>query len=110
MDETPLCFEMIANSTVAKIRSRNAIIRSFGSDRARITIILCIGSNEEKISLLVVFKGKKNAFKEKRLIQYISSKNYKIFALCQDNAWADNDIFLYWLNNIFLNNKNYGKF
>lgn len=105
MDETLICFEMFANSTVAKIGSRNATIRSFGSDRARITIILCIGSNGEKIPPLVVFKGKKSSFKEKSLIQYISSKNYKIFALCQENAWADNFIFLYWLNNIFLNNK-----
>lgn len=42
--------------------------RSFGSDRARITIILCIGANGEKIPPLVVFKGKKKAFKEKSLI------------------------------------------
>ena len=64
MDETPICFEMISNTTVSKIGSRNVMIRTFGSDRSRITIILCRGSNGEKISPLVVFKGKKNAIKE----------------------------------------------
>ena len=51
MDETPICFEMIANSTVAKKGSRNVTIRSFGSDRARITIILCIDLMEKKFHL-----------------------------------------------------------
>ena len=43
--------------------------------------------------------------KEKNLIQYIVSKNYKIFALCQDNSSADKDIFLYWVDNVLLYNK-----
>jgi len=64
MDETPICFEMISNTNVSKIGSRKVMIRTFGSDRSRITIILCIGSNGEKIAPLVAFKGKKNAIKE----------------------------------------------
>jgi len=55
---------MISNTTVSKIGSRNVMIRIFGSDKSRITIILCIGSNGEKIAPLVVFKVKKNAIKE----------------------------------------------
>lgn len=51
MDETPICFEMVANSTVVKIGSRNVTIRSFGSDGARITIILCIDLMEKKFHL-----------------------------------------------------------
>ena len=59
MDETPLVFEMIANTTISKIGAKNVSIRNIGSDRSRFTIILCIGSNGEKIPPLVVFKGKK---------------------------------------------------
>ena len=95
MDETPLVFEMIANTTVTKIGAKTVSVRIFGSNRSRFTIILCIGSNGEKILPLVIFKGKKNAMKEKNLIQYITAKNYKIYALCKENSWADKEIFLY---------------
>ena len=61
---------MIANTTISKIEAKTVSIRTFGSDRSRFTIILCIGSNVEKIPPLIVFKGKKNALKEKSLNQY----------------------------------------
>ena len=28
----------------------------------------------------------------------------KIYVLCQDNSWADSDVFSFWINNIFFNN------
>ena len=59
MDETLLVFEMIANTTIYKIGAKTVRIRTFGSDRSRFIIILCIGSNGEKIPPLIVFKGKK---------------------------------------------------
>lgn len=105
MDETPICFEMVAQTTVAKIGSRKVTFISFGSDRSRLTIILCIGSNGEKLPPLLIFKGKKNANKEKNIIRYISSKKYKIFAVCRDNALAGKEVFFYLLDNIFFNNK-----
>lgn len=105
MEETHLVFEMMANTTISKIGANTVSFRTFGSDRSRFSIILYIGSNGEKIPPLIVFKGKLNALKEKSLNQYITSKNYKIIDLCQDNAWADKEIFQYWIDNIFLNNK-----
>ena len=40
MDETPICFEMIARTTVEKIGEKSVNVRSYGSDRNRITVIL----------------------------------------------------------------------
>ena len=51
MDETPICFEMIVNSTLAKKGSRNVAIRSFGSDRIRVTAVLFAGANGKKFHL-----------------------------------------------------------
>ena len=59
MDETPLVLEMIANTTIYIIGAKTVRIRIFESDRSRFIIILCIGSNGEKIPPLIVFKGKK---------------------------------------------------
>ena len=60
-----------------------------------------IGANGVKFPPLVVFKGKKDAIKEERLQKYI--KKYKLCA--KENAWADKEIFMKWLNIIFINNK-----
>ena len=59
MDETPLVFEMIANTIISEIGAKTVSVRTFGCNRSRFTIILCVGSNGEKIPPLVVFKGKK---------------------------------------------------
>lgn len=67
--------------------------------------MLSIVANGVKFPPLVVFKGKKDAIKEERLQKYIKKFNRKIIALCQENAWADKEIFIKWLNTVFFNNK-----
>lgn len=67
--------------------------------------MLAIGANGIRLPPLVVFKGKKDAVKEERLQKYIKKNNLKIIALCQDNAWADREIFIKLLKYVFFNNK-----
>jgi len=45
MDETPICFEIIAHTIVEKIGEKSVNVRNFGIGRNRITVILCIGAN-----------------------------------------------------------------
>lgn len=105
MDETPICFEMIARTTVEKIGEKSVNVRSFGSDRNRITVFLCIGANGYKAPPLLIFKGKKGAKKELELRKNFHVQNKRIYVLCQENSWADSQVFQYWLENIFFNNK-----
>lgn len=65
MGETPICFEMIARTTIEKIGEKSVNVRSFGSDRNR--VILCIGASGYKAPPLLIFKGKKGAKKELEL-------------------------------------------
>ena len=67
--------------------------------------MLTIGANGIRLPPLVVFKGKKDSFKEERLQKYIKKHNRKIIALCQENIWADTEIFIKLLNYVFFNNK-----
>lgn len=92
MDETPIMFEMVSKTTICEIGTRNVNVRTFGSDRIRIILILSIGSDGTKLPTLIVFKGKKNTAKEKQLKDYCLKNNYKITELCQENAWADTEI------------------
>ena len=96
MEETPIWFQMVSKTTVAKISERSINVRTFGNDRTRISLILCIVDNGYKAPLLLIVKGKKGGKKEIELKKNTNVLNKKIYVLCQDNAWADSDIFLYW--------------
>lgn len=105
MDETPIQFELISKTTITKICSRSVNVKTFGSDRKRFSLILCIGAVGEKLPPLLFFSAQKNATLEKRLQSYADSKKNKMYVLCQPNGWADNEIFLFWLKNVLFNNR-----
>ncbi len=67
MDETPIMFEMVGKTTIAKIGERNINIRTFGSERSHILVILCISASGNKLPLLLIFKGKKGEYIEDEL-------------------------------------------
>ena len=66
MDETPIWFEMISKNTISKLGEKSVMVRTFGSERTRISVILCTSANGEKIPPLLVFKGKKRREKRRR--------------------------------------------
>ena len=105
MHETPIYFEMVTKTTIAKIGTKSVNVKTHGGEHLRITVMLAIGVKGIRLPHLVVFKGKKVVVKEERLQKYIKKNNRKIIALCKDNAWADREIFIKWLNYVFFNNK-----
>jgi len=56
MDETPVFFEMYQNKTIAKIGNKKVNIKTFGCDKMRISIILKILANGDKLPPLIVLK------------------------------------------------------
>ena len=68
----------------------------------RISIILSILANGDKLPPLILFKGKPGKIFETRLSKHIDCINGKIFVKTQDNSWVDKDIFKFWLNNVWL--------
>ena len=105
MDETSIYFESGMKKTIAPIGKRSLSIKTHGGEHVRITLMLTICSNGTKLPPLIVFKGTKDAKKEEKLKRYIRSKNKRVLAFCQENSWADKEIFMKWLENIFFNNK-----
>ena len=67
VDETPVFFEMYQNKTIAKIGAKKVNIKSFGCDKLRISIILTILANGDKLAPLIVFKSKPGKTLEIRL-------------------------------------------
>ena len=101
VDETPIWFDMTYNTTIAKIGEKSIKVRTFGGERLRVSLILCILANGDKLPPLVIFKGSKNGRKENSLKENIHVKKNEIYILCQENAWASEDIFFEWLKKVW---------
>ena len=65
MDETPIYFESVMKKTIAPIGERSVSIKKHGGEHVRITLMLTICANDTKLPLLFVFKGTKDAKKNK---------------------------------------------
>ena len=101
VDETPIWFDMTYNTTIAKIGEKSIKVRTFGGERLRVSLILCILANGDKLPPLVIFKGSKNGRKENSLNDNIHVKKNEIYIRCQENAWASEDIFFEWLTKVW---------
>ena len=97
MDETPIYLESISKKTVAPIGQKSINIRSNGGEKTRITVILLISTSGEKLPPLLIFKGEKDGRKEKALNNNEYCRKKKLFVVCQENSWADKEIFSKWL-------------
>jgi len=101
VDETPIWFDMTYNTTVAKLGEKSIKVRTFGGERLRISLILCILANGDKLPIFVIFKGSKNGRKENSINNNIHVKNNEIYIRCQENAWAYEDVFFEWLTKVW---------
>ena len=101
VDETPISLEPITNTTLEKIGEKTIKIRTFGKSKQRISCILCILSNGERLPPMLVFKGVPDGTLENRLKKIPDVKNNKIFISCQKNSWVDASTFIKWLNCIW---------
>jgi len=59
MGETSIWFEMAYKTSVEKIGEKSVNVTTFDTERSRISLILSIFGNGEKLPPLVVFKEKK---------------------------------------------------
>ena len=104
MDETAISYENIYTTTVTKIGNTTVNVKNFNRDKMRITVLLSIIADGTKLPPLIIFRGETNKTKEKKLQNNKYVINGKCYVKCQRKAWADNNIFNYWLNNIWFNN------
>ena len=81
VDETPVYMEMIRPTTIAKKRLKSIIINTNGPEKHRISALLSIIRDGNKLLPLLIFRVKKGKTSEKNLqnIQYINEgKIFKI--------------------------------
>ena len=78
MDETPLYLNMVPNKIIAKKGEKNVVVRTQNQEKIRITCLLSICADGDKLPPSIIFKAKYNyAYTKLRNNQFV--KNKKIF-------------------------------
>lgn len=79
---------MFQNKTIGRIGAKNLNMKSFGTDKILISVILTILANGEKLSPLIVFKGKSDKSIIIKFIQkYLLSKRWNIYKNQENVGW-----------------------
>ena len=86
---------MYKKTTIDKIGNKTSKVKTFGSDKERISVLLGILAECRKLPPLIIFRGKPNGTIEKNLKKNRLVMDKKIFIVCQDNSWVNESIFLY---------------
>ena len=56
MDETSLFMNIASTKTIARIGSKQVVIKTYGQEKAHVTTILCIIADASKLPPILVFK------------------------------------------------------
>ena len=93
MDETPVFFDLVPNKTVEKLGSKSVIVRSSGSEKRHVTVVLAIAASGDVLPTMIIFKGKR------------ALKDIKVPEGCivtvQEKAWVDEAIMNRWIDECF---------
>ena len=81
MDETPLLMNIKSTKTIARIRSKEVVIKTHGQEKVHVTAILCIIADGTKLPPMLVFKGQPEGRVEKKIKTSSNTKSENICLL-----------------------------
>ena len=92
MDETALFLNMSPKRTINEKGDNTIMIKTLGQEKQRITILLSVSDEGDKLAPLVVFKGKPNGKICKNLNNNLYVKQKYLFVRCNANGWCTKSI------------------
>lgn len=86
MGKTPIWFEMTRKTKVEKMGNKTVNVKTFGTERTWLSLLLDISSRGGKLKSIIAFKGKFNSAKQNRFNKNIHVANKDLFLVCQENS------------------------
>lgn len=86
---------MTPSKTIAKKGGKSIIIRTQNQEKCRVSVILKITANGNKLPPFLIFKAKANGDIEKQL-KILNIINGKCYISCNENAWSTEEIIKKW--------------
>jgi hypothetical protein len=91
-NETPVFFDMVANTTVDTKGSKSVLVKTTGHEKLRITVMLSVLADGRKPTPFVILK-RKNLPKENRPTGIIFK--------CNEKGWMTEELIVEWLKEIW---------
>ena len=101
MDETALFLNMSPKKTINEKGDNTIMIKTLGQEKQRISILLSVSAEGDKLAALVVFKGKPNGKICKNLNNNLYVKQKYLFVRCNTNGWCTKSIMNDYNNDIW---------
>lgn len=95
MDETPLFFDMVPGKTVEKKGVKSVRVRTTGSEKRHVTVVLACTASGEMLPPTIVFRGKTD-----RVLKGLKVPP-KFLVARQEKAWMDTPLTLRWVSEIW---------
>lgn len=102
MDETPCYLDMNYETTIDFRGQKNIEIQTSGRENYRISVLLSITGNGDKLPPLIIVKGEEGKYIEKNLNTLYFVKNKSIFVRSQKSGWCTSELFATYIKEIFL--------
>ena len=90
MDETPAYFDLVPNKTVEQQGKKSVIVRTSGSEKRHVTVVLAVAASGAVLPTMIIFKGK-------RALKGILAPN-DVIVTVQEKAWVDEAIMIRWVD------------
>ena len=102
-EETPVYLEM-NEKKILNIKGEKEIkSKSFNKENIRKNLMLTILGYDNTLPPFVIFSGKPNGAKEKRLKAHPRVSSSDIYAVCQEKSWMDSATMIIYLKKILFN-------
>ena len=96
MDETPAFFDMIPAKSICKTGSRECIVRTSGSEKKYVTVVLSATADGTMLPPMLIFKGKTDkTIKKLRIPEGFIVK-------MKEKPWMDEGLMEVWVEEIWL--------
>jgi len=92
MDETPVYFDIVPGKTVDQVGTKSVCVRTTGSEKRHITVVLAVTASGDVISPMIIFKGK-------RELKLKCPKGWIVAV--QQKAWMDEVLMAKWVKEIY---------
>lgn len=92
-DETPVYFDMPRNNTVNEVGAREVKVLTSGYEKMRITVMLCITADGEKLPPYLILNRKTIPKNEKFPLD--------IVVRCNPKGWMTSDLMVDWINSVW---------
>ena len=94
MDQTPIFFSMVPNTTLNRVGERSVNVRSSSGSTMRVTVALTVTAAGGLLPPMFVFKAKPGGRVQRELRNFPEEAVYTV----QHNAWMDESVMLQWVD------------